>query len=683
MSSLYLHDIPLDEAKAAWHAELAACGALGLMPSEIVPLTQALGRITAGPVWAKISSPHYHASAMDGYAVRSDETHGASEAAPKRLALGSQAIYVDTGDPLPAGMNAVIMRENVQLLEEGLAIKDWGLGSSVIPNPQKSIEITQAVAPWQHVRAMGEDMVASEMVLTALHRIRPQDLGALAGSGHGAVEVLRQPRVAIIPTGTELVAAGNAVKPGDIIEYNSLVLGGFAEQCGAIVSRYPIQPDRYDDIKRTTEAALAAHDLVIINAGSSAGSEDFTSRVIGELGKVCVHGVAIRPGHPVILGTGAGKALVGLPGYPVSAAVTFDLFCKPLLRHWQGERTLGEGVLAGDSIEATLTRKVLSPMGDDEFLRVSLGRVGERVMATPIGSGAGVITSMVKADGVLLIPRFKEGFHAGETVRVRNMTPKAMIDRSILAIGSHDLTIDLLANQLKIENLKWKMENDTSQVNFPFPRLVSAHVGSQSGLLALQRGEAHLAGSHLLDEDGNSAAEPSYNLGSIAKLLTPFGVQVQVLGFVKRVQGLMVRKGNPKAILRLDDLTRSGVTFINRQRGAGTRMLLDYELKKRGIHPRHIAGYERQEYTHLNVAAAVASGACDCGLGILAAARALDLDFVPLFNERYDLIIPTAHYESDLLQPLLRIIRSPAFAAQVQSLGGYDTSLMGQVLATV
>ncbi|MCW1970818.1 MAG: molybdopterin biosynthesis protein [Anaerolineae bacterium] len=678
MSSLYLHDIPLDEAKAAWYAELAACGAFGLMPKETVPLAQALGRITAGPVWAKISSPHYHASAMDGYAVRSGDTHGASEAAPKHLSLSSQAIYVDTGDPLPAGMNAVIMRENIQLIaggEEELAT---------------AIEIIQAVAPWQHVRAMGEDMVASEMVLTALHRIRPQDLGALAGSGHGVVEVLRQPRVAIIPTGTELVTAGSAVKPGDIIEYNSLVLGGFAEQCGAIVSRYPIQPDRYDEIKHMTEAALAAHDLVIINAGSSAGSEDFTSRVIGELGKVCVHGVAIRPGHPVILGTGAGKALVGLPGYPVSAAVTFDLFCKPLLRRWQGEISWGEGALVADSIEATLTRKVLSPMGDDEFLRVSLGRVGERVVATPIGSGAGVITSMVKADGVLHIPRFKEGFHAGETVRVNATTPKALIDRTILAIGSHDLTIDLLANQLKIENLKWKMENDITQINFqfsifnsPFPRLVSAHVGSQSGLLALQRGEAHLAGSHLLDEDGGDDTEPSYNLGSIAKLLTPFGVRVQVLGFVKRVQGLMVCRGNPKAILGLDDLTRNGVTFVNRQRGAGTRMLLDDALKKRGIHPRHIAGYERQEYTHLSVAAAVASGACDCGLGILAAARALDLDFVPLFNERYDLIIPIAHYESDLLQPLLRITRSPAFAEQVQSLGGYDTAQMGQVLATV
>jgi putative molybdopterin biosynthesis protein len=681
MSSLYLHDIPLDEANAAWYAQLTAYGALAAMPAETVPLAQALGRITAAPVLAKISSPHYHASAMDGYAVRSDETYGASESVPKRLTIGEQAIYVDTGDPLPAGLNAVIMREHAEVLK--VAADAPAIFNAVI-------EITQAVAPWQHVRAMGEDMVASELVLTAQHRIRPQDLGALAGSGHATVDVLRRPRVAIIPTGTELVAAGSVVKPGDIIEYNSLVLGGFAEECGAVVSRYPIQPDQYEAIKATAQAALATHDLVIINAGSSAGSEDYTSRVIDELGQVCVHGVAIRPGHPVILGAAslansAGKALVGLPGYPVSAAVTFDLFCKPLLQHWQNQAPL-----PAPTMQATLTRKVLSPMGDDEFLRVTLGRVGERVVATPIGSGAGVITSMVKADGILLIPRFKEGFHAGELVNVQLMTAPHLIHNTILAIGSHDLTLDLLANQLKIENLKWKMENEAAETQFSFsisnsqfPRLVSAHVGSQSGLLALQRGEAHLAGSHLLDEGASNDDATSYNIDSIGKMLTPFGVRVQLLGFVKRVQGLMVRQGNPKSITSLEDLTRQGVTFINRQRGAGTRALLDFELRKRGINPRQISGYERQEYTHLNVAAAVASGACDCGLGILAAARALDLDFVPLFNERYDLVIPIQHYESALLQPLLGIIRAPTFAIQVQALGGYDTSQMGQVLATL
>lgn len=641
--NIYLQDVALSEALERWHAVLAEHGLLQPLPAETIPLEQALGRVTAEPVWARISSPHYHAAAMDGYAVRAEATRGATETTPLLLKVGEQAIPVDTGDPLPGDANAVIMIENTHLVSR--------------PDGDY-IEILASTPPWRYVRPMGEDIVATELVLPANHRIRPQDIGAIAGSGHTEVTVYRRPRVAILPTGTELVKPGEPLKPGDIIEYNSLVLGAMAEEAGALVTRLPIEADDRKAIQKAVEQALVDHDLVVVNAGSSAGSEDFTASIVRDLGVLCVHGIAIRPGHPVILGVARNRAIAGIPGYPVSAAMTFDIIVRPLLYRWQGQLPPERPV-----IEAVLTRKVLSPMGEDEFLRVSLGRVGDRVVATPLSTGAGVLMSLVKADGIVTIPRFSEGYHAGETVKVELLRSPRTIDNTIVAIGSHDMTLDLLADFL--------------QRRHPHLRLSSSHVGSVGGLLALQRNEAHLAGSHLLDEESGE-----YNIGYVQKMLAEQGVHGVLLGFVRRTQGLIVPKGNPKRVESLEDLLREDVVFVNRQRGAGTRVLLDYELKKRGINPRRIQGYDRMEYTHLAVAAAVRSGAADCGLGILAAARALDLDFVPLFDERYDLVIPQEHYESPLLQPLLEIIRNRAsgFVAAVESLGGYGVEQMGKVL---
>ncbi len=640
--NIYLHDVALGEALASWHDALEAEGLLKPLPAETIPLSEALGRVTAEPVWALISSPHYHAAAMDGYAVRAEETRGATETSPLLLALGSQAFPLDTGDPLPPQTNAVIKIEDTHL---------------VAAAEGDSIEILAATPPWRYVRAMGEDMVASELVLPANQRLRPQDLGAIAGCGHTTVAVYRRPRLAILPTGSELVPPGTALKPGDIIEYNSLVLGAMAEEAGCIVTRLPIARDVRASLLATVEQALTDHDIVVVNAGSSAGSEDFTASIVAELGRLCVHGIAIRPGHPVILGVARGKAIAGIPGYPVSAAITFDLIVRPLLYRWQGQLPPER-----PTMPAVLTRKVLSPLGEDEFLRVSLGKVGERVVATPLASGAGVLMSLVKADGIVTIPRFVEGFHAGETVTVELLRAPRTIAQTIVAIGSHDMTLDLLADQL--------------QRRRPALRLSSAHVGSVSGLLALQRGEAHLAGSHLLDEESGE-----YNVRSVREMLVAQGIPCVLLGFVNRTQGLMAPRGNPQGVHDLEDLLREEVVFVNRQRGAGTRVLLDYQLKRRQIDPRRIQGYERQEYTHLAVAAAVASGAAGCGLGILAAARALDLDFIPLFDERYDLVIPERFYAAELLQPLLALIRDPTFAQSVEALGGYGTEQMGQILA--
>jgi len=663
--SPYLEDIPLEEALARWWSALADAGLDRPLPGESVALEDAAGRITAEPVWALISSPHYHAAAMDGYAVRAEETRGATETHPVHLDVGQQAFYVDTGDPLPPGTNAVIMVEDVQVRES----TNQRIRESA--NPQSAIEVLAAVAPWQHVRPMGEDMVATELILPANHRLRPQDIGAAAGAGHPRLSVRRRPRVAIQPTGTELVAPGSTLRPGDIVEYNSLVLGAMIAEWGGAATRMPPLADDYAAIRGRILEAAQTHDLVIVNAGSSAGSEDFTARIVAELGQLLVHGIAVRPGHPVILGMIEARQadglqpsivnrrvpFIGLPGYPVSAAITCELLVKPTVARW-----LGQPADERPQIDATITRKVVSPEGDEEFLRVTVGQVGERVVATPLAGGSGILMSLVRADGIVRIPRGEGGFEPGASVTVDLNRPPAVIRRTLVAIGSHDLTLDLLADELGQRHPGW--------------RLSSANVGSLGGLLALARGEAHFAGSHLLDE-----ATGEYNVAYIKRYLP--GVPVVVLGFVQREQGLIVPKGNPKGIRALADLTRPDVVFINRQRGAGTRVLLDYRLKQAGIRPAAIQGYERQEFTHLAVAAAVASGAADCGIGILAAARALGLDFVPLDHERYDLIIPARFYDEPVLMRLLEICRDPAFAARVTALGGYTTDDMGTVLARV
>jgi putative molybdopterin biosynthesis protein len=655
--SIYLHDIPLATAQARLQQALEEAGLWRVLGVETIPLDEhALGRVLTEPVWAKVSSPNYHASAMDGFAVRAEDTEGAGPASPIQLSVFSdqssvQAQYVDTGDPLPDWANAVIPIENVESLDETGAL------TSDLRQPA-SIRIRAAVAPWTHVRPLGEDIVATQLVLPAGHTLCPADLGAVAASGHTDLKVARPPRVAILPTGSELVPIGSELKRGDILEYNSLVLAAQVKAMGANPTRFPITCDDFDPICARVEEASRDHDLILLNAGSSAGAEDFSAKVVEKLGTLLVHGVAVRPGHPVILGlikspiTNYQLPIIGVPGYPVSAALTVDIFVEPVIAHWLGRRPLEL-----PEVEVSLTRKITSPPGDDDYIRVAVGRVGERLLAAPLARGAGVITSLVRADGFLVLPRGEQGAEAGQNVRVRLVRAQSELNKTIFCIGSHDVILDLLAQFLA--------EYDR--------RFVSSNVGSQGGLIALKRGEAHLAGSHLLDPETGD-----YNLAALRQYLPD--VPVRLIALVHREQGLMVRRGNPKGVESLGDLTRPEVRFVNRQRGAGTRVLLDYQLNLMGVATSQIRGYNQEEYTHLSVAAAVASGRADCGLGIPAAAQALDLDFVPLFHERYDLVIPSEYAETSLLAPLFDVIGGAPFRNAVSTLPGYDVKEMGRLI---
>lgn len=635
----YLSDLPLEEAWNRFHALLDRSRIGCLTAAETVSLDRARGRVTAEPVWAAVSSPHYDAAAMDGVAVKSHDTVGATESSPLLLSPPDQVRWVDTGDPMPDGFDAVIMVEQVHETDDG------------------SVEIRAPAPPYNHVRPIGEDIVATELVLPVNHVLRPVDLGACAAAGLTEVSVRGRPVVTIIPTGTELVPIGSELNPGVIVEFNSLIIAGMVEEWGGVTKVKDPVLDDLESIRNAASEAASQSDIVLINAGSSAGSEDHTAKVVEELGELAVHGVAIRPGHPVVLGIVGNRPAVGIPGYPVSAALACELFVKPLI-----EKALGIEIPARTVATGTMARSVHSPLGEDEYLRVKMGRVRDRMVATPIQRGAGVIMSLVRADGLVKIPRFSEGVAAGASVSVDLFRPVEEIERTIIATGSHDLVLDLLASEL----------NRTGQG----VSLASSNVGSLGGLRAIDRGEAHLAGTHLLDEESGL-----YNVPFIQRHVQDQAVVL--VNLVHRVQGFIVPRGNPAGMQALSELTREGVVFVNRQRGSGTRVLLDYKLATAGIDSQDIAGYQREEYTHLAVAAAVAGGKANVGLGILSAARAIGLDFIPLFDERYDLAIPADHYESDLLAPLLELIGSTEFRLQVEGLGGYDASQMGAVVARI
>ena len=633
----YLDKKSLDEARRVFFSRLTPFIETSWKErTHHVAVGDALHRITAEPIFARMSCPHYHAAAMDGLAVQAESTFGARESHPKRLGIGTDAHPVDTGNLIPHGTNAVIMIEDVHFIDD------------------KTAEIEKAVYPWQHVRAVGEDLVVGEMILPENHLIRPYDMGSLLAGGVWTVCVRAKPRITVIPTGSELVEPGSAVKEGNIVEFNSTVLKGLMTEDGADFVGSPILSDAYDTLRSGLLRALASSDMVLVIAGSSAGSHDFTATVLKDVGDVLVHGITIMPGKPTILSVVQGKPVIGIPGYPVSAIIAYEQFVRPLI-----SALLRTKEVHRKRVEAVPATNIPSKLGHEEFLRVRLGKVGTPLIATPLSRGSGLITSLSRADGIIRIPRLSEGLMEGEQIQVELLREEEDIENSIIMIGSHDLILDLLAIQLNRRNSNFSLS--------------STHVGSMGGLLALQKGRAHLAGTHLFDPETGQ-----YNVPYVKRILG--GMKIHLVRLVRRQQGLIIASGNPKKISGVQDLTRDGTVFINRQKGSGTRMLFDHLLQENGLRPEAIQGYEREEFTHMAVAVAVLSGSADAGVGIYAAAKALDLAFVPITMERYDLVIPDAFFHDQKIQTLLDVIRSEEFRQSVEQLGGYDVSGMGELL---
>lgn len=629
---VFLSNTELEEAVKLYVDKISPVKA----EKEIINTWDARDRVSSSPVYSKISSPFYNCSAMDGIAALSSKTFEASDRNHIELREGTDYIDVDTGDPIPKEFDCVIMVEDLINLSKG------------------KVAIYKAASPWQNIRPIGEDIVEAQLIIPSKHVIRPVDIGAMIAGGVNTVEVYKKPVVGIIPTGTEIVEPGADVKVGDIIEFNSRVFSAMVEEWGGKPKRFDIVKDNYELIKDTVKKAVKECDMVLISAGSSAGREDFTYEVISELGEVYIHGIAIKPGKPVILGSINGKPVVGIPGYPVSAYFIMENICKRIIMEFIG---LDSGSVK--TIQAILSRRVMSSLKYLEFIRIKLGYVGEKFIATPLERGAGSTMSLVRADGVLEIPQSVEGYEAGTKVEVKLLKSEEKIKSTIVCIGSHDPIIDTASNLLHLKNNKYYLS--------------SAHVGSMGGIMALKSGEAHIAPIHLLDMEGGV-----YNISYIKKYLGE--KDMALIKGVNRIQGIMLQKGNPLNINTLEDIVHKGASFVNRQRGSGTRLFLDYNLKKLNINPKYIKGYEREEFTHLGIAAAISSGDTDCGLGIFSAAAIMNLDFIPLGNEEYDFALPKEYLEMEKIKEFIRTIKSEEFKKELDKLGGYDYSSIGEII---
>ena len=629
----YLTNVPLEKAKEDYVNLLKDNG---FCPrTEVIPVYEACGRVTAKAVYANICAPHYAASAMDGVAVQAKDTFGATETTPITLTQ-AQYTVLDTGDPIPEGCDAVIMVEDI------------------VKNDDGSITIHGAAAPWQHIRQIGEDICAGEMILPGFVTESPAAIGAMIAGGVLTMEVICKPLVGIIPTGDEIIPPCADPKPGDILEFNGSIFSAMVRQWGAEAKIYPIVPDRFEAIKNMVARAAEECDLVILNAGSSAGREDYSAKVIRELGQVLYHGIAMKPGKPAILGCKGATPILGVPGYPVSGIIVIEELLKPLIDSW-----LKALAAKKQYAKAVLTRPVVSGLKYQEFVRVRMGYVGDKLMASPLNRGSGVVSSFMKADGIVEVPQGTEGFEAGAEVNVRLLCEEEKLHNTLVVIGSHDPLLDELGDMMHVENQNVYMS--------------SAHVGSMGGVMAVRRGEAHAAGCHLLDTETGK-----YNLAFIKKYFPRGGVKL--LSCVGRQQGLMVAAGNPLGIEKFADIAKDGVRYVNRQKGSGTRILTDYLCRQDGLDTDAIYGYDREELTHNSVAVQIASGSADAGMGIYSAAKLYGLDFIPICIEEYDLIIPELCWDTPQVQQMIATLKSDAFKEKILAMGGYTVETPGEVI---
>ncbi len=628
--NLYLNTRPVEEAIEIYTRELSEI----IKPQTETKLaSRCLGLVTSEAVYACCCSPLFNAAAMDGIAVRAADTKQASENNPLILQEGKDYIEIDTGDPIHLPYDAVIMAEDVMIEDD------------------THIKITKAAPAWQHVRPIGEDIVEGEMLIPTGHLLRPVDIAAAIAGGNDKIRVFTKPKVGIIPTGTEIVRRNpgqdedSAADNGSIIDSNSYMFEGMVTEAGGEAKVYPVVEDDYDKIKRQIMSALSENDMVIVNAGSSAGRDDYTVHVLREIGKVLVHGVAIKPGKPVILAIVENKPVVGLPGYPVSAYIDFENFVTPVLNMMSGRKTFSR-----NTVKAVLSKRLVSSLKHKEYVRMRAGKVGDRIVASPLARGAGAAMSLVKADGFCIIPQNSEGFEAGDEVEIELYKSAEELGNTLVSIGSHDLILDIIADKISLS---------------------SSHVGSMAGLMALKRGETTIAPTHLLNMETGE-----YNVSYIRELFPD--TKMALIKGVTRIQGIMVKKGNPLGIKGVEDLIRC--RYVNRQKGAGTRVLLDYKLKELNINPEQIDGYDKEATTHMAVAALVAKEDIDAGMGIESAAKAMNLDFIEVGPEEYDFAIRRDSLQLPEVQAFIQVLKSDDFHNKLAKMGGYGWERSGEVV---
>jgi len=630
---IYLKKMDLDRALELYLSRLRETGFFQPR-AEKIKVSEALDRVLARAVFALRSVPHYNSAAVDGIAVRSSDTVQASKHAPKRLDRDHFAI-VNTGQPIPEGFDAVIMIEDVHFLEDG------------------SVEILEPVPSFHNVRTIGEDVVEYDMLFCRYHRLAPQDLSLLLAAGVFEVEVVKKPECVVVPTGDEIVDPSSELKEGSIPETNSILVKAFLERLGASVKVHDPLGDDPTKLASALQELLPTHDLVLFIGGSSAGQKDYVYRVLEKHGEVLVHGLSIRPGKPTILAIVEEKPVIGLPGFPASCFTVLERVVKPILQAWYRSSESDE-----DFLEAEVATRMFSSVGDDEFVRVMLAKVKDRYVCVPLKRGAATMSSLTKMDGTIVVPKGQEVIDEGKKVQVLLTASRKRIDNTVLFVGSNDPLIDRLSDLLIERGLNLSVVN----------------VGSLGGVRAIAKSYAHLAGVHLFDSESET-----YNLPFLRKMMKHF----VLVKFVKRLQGLVVQKGNPKSIKSLHDLARKDVKFVNRQKASGTRILLDYYLSKLGIDPRQINGYDKEELTHAAVALKIKRNLADVGLAVSYVAQLMDLDFVPLCWEEYDLLVLPEFLKDERFGIILDVMASSDFKNVVSESSGYDISDLGRVVEEV
>ena len=634
--NIYLSNTDLDVALKQYMEKLNELNIQSKV--EIIWTWDGNKRVLSRPVFAKLSSPNHNAAAMDGIMVVSEKTYTANEVNTVKLIRGEDFEFINTGHLILDPFDAVIMIEDVVIIDED------------------HVAINVQASPWQHIRPIGEDVVAGEMILPESHTIRPIDIGAMLSGGVAEIEVFQKLRVAIIPTGNEITDNYGELPLGKTFDTNSWTFKAILEDFGAIPIRVSPIPDIYEVLKEEILEQVESCDMVVINAGSSAGSKDYTKQLIEELGEVILHGIAIKPGKPTILGVIKGKPVIGVPGYPGSAFLVFEEVVGPIIKLLQKQE-----IKDRETIKAILSKRVVSSLKNKEYVRVKLGRVNGAMVATPLNKGAGVTMAIVKADGIFIVPKNSEGFEAGEQVDIVLTSDIGMIENTLVSIGSHDIIMDLIGSLMARKSME-----DTGKSMY----LSSAHIGSMGGIMALKRGETHIAPIHLLDEDTGE-----YNNSYVKKYL---GDEFGIIKGVRREQGIITAKGNPKNIRTINDIARKGIRFVNRQKGSGTRLLTDYLLGREGIDTASINGYDREFTTHMGVAAAVKSGTADVGIGVYSAAAALDLEFDLIGYEDYDFALPKALFEDEKVKEFIKILRGNDLKEQLEEIGGYEIIQEGQ-----
>ncbi len=591
-----------------------------------------IDKVLSKSIYSKNSQPFYNQSAMDGIAVIVENIDDVYEDNPQVLEINKDYVYVDTGDHIYNPYNAVIMIEDIVELDDN------------------RVKINSKPTMWQHVRNVGEDFAFKELLFTKGHIIRDIDIPLLIGAGYSDVHVYKPLSSNIIPTGDEIVSNHSDLMVNKILDTNSHMFSAMLKEYSD-TTIHGVVKDDLETLKTTVLASTKEHDITVIGAGSSAGRDDYSYTAIKELGRVLFHGVAIKPGKPVCIGIVNKKLVICIPGYPVSAYFVIKKLLIPLIKsitHRPSDLT--------NTIKATLTSTIYSSLQYEEFVRVKLGKINNKIVATPLKRGAGILSSISQADGILTIPKSLEGYNSSSIVDVELLN-NSNLNNSLVAIGSHDVTVDIIKEQLQLNNIT----------------LSSTHLGSMGGIFSLLKEECHIAPIHLLDEQTGE-----YNVSFINKYFKD--KEMVLIKGIKRKQGLIHKKDTKFSINTIKDIASNDLLFINRQRGSGTRILLDYLLSTESIDKEAIKGYNIEMNTHSMLANSIANGYGDVALSIQSVANAYDLEFKFIANEDYDFLIYKDSLQLDIIKSFIKVLKSETFKNKVLEYGGYEVDNIGELV---